>query len=151
MAYRDVLLHNRLSVVAVAGNSTLVDANPEHLDLDWFGTSEQNFWPGKPGGTTFEDRVAEAVQQAIENSFGIPNSADAKHTSWTWDTAGNTSTDATWQADLTRLPPAEPANLPPIRFEWSWDPANAMQPAANAAGPTVQFSTRKPGPAIELP
>ena len=86
--FADCYLDPRLSTVLRLARVLAVEAAPQHLDLDWFGTEAENWWGYAVPG--FEDDVLKHAQDLLERAFSPPNigsAAQADHASWKWPVA----------------------------------------------------------------
>lgn len=148
-AYAPFYLNPTVSNVLLAAEVGNVKQIPEHLDLDWFGTADENWWPGRIGGQDFEDLVAEQAQRLLENSFGLPNSGSANHSDWTWPAPNDPAQQGwTFGDHLSfQAPPGGPGRPAGLIITWEVSSAAPLQPSCwiDPAEPThLQIRTRFP-------
>lgn len=145
--YYRVYADPRLSTLFSIARVSAVRANRPHLDLDWFGQSYVNWWPGNPSGSAYHLVVAEQLQYLLENSYGLQNSKDpagngsADPQYWTW----GATKYATWQQDLDyQLPPSNPAQGPVMTLEWHISAGNPNPPTALTTNNVLVMSSQMP-------
>jgi hypothetical protein len=146
--YYDIWADPRLSTVLTRANVVTISSMPEHLDLDWFGDPNVNWWGGGVNGAAYHLQVAEQLQYLLENSFGLGNSQNAGKTSadpqyWTWPPGIKFPT---WQLDL-KLQPVPPGTSagPVMTLEWYVDNTSGpATPTVVTNGNVMRMTSRMP-------
>ena len=109
----------RLSTVAAAMGIDSIGEHPEHLDYDWFGSSEQSGWVGGVDSRASEDLVALRLLQLLQKSLGEAPSPDLV-AKWVWAAAAPA---VVWQKLKTKG--TNTGVVPsPIVIVWHMDKSN---------------------------
>jgi hypothetical protein len=118
---------------AVAENLQVTELKPAHLDIDWFGRANDNWW-NTPGSAVSQERpFVTALLHFLEKSVGLRPSPATNPDKWTWPDIWNPPVGS-MRDGLTRHGP--PQNAHPVRFEWTRD----------AAGAKFEFEVKPPNP-----
>lgn len=123
--FRAVLRVGRLSEVAIQLGCERIKANPEHIDIDWYGDNPGHWW----NSNDFDGRDAELTAtmgqlRFLEKSFGFDDFSNISPDQWQWPAEWKMP-DGTakghW-ADLTANVPAPPfaPGFKELVFEWHY-------------------------------
>ena len=116
-AYRRTFAAGRLSALWEELGS---DSTAWHLEFDWFGSKELNWWgAGIDGNTLQEDRAGQLLN-FLEGASELPGvtSAPRDPSTWTWPESRPIGHSPLELLETSPTPGNRPAN---VRFRWEWE------------------------------